>query len=232
MSLWMCPPCAVTMCIVCSTQPAAGRHSLCYAQAMCLSGSPHCRTCTLLRSTWPLAVCPTYATDLLLSFALCCHMRRQSALTSKLPHRGTTQLPLATVCVNQLVHADSAAICCALFSHVQAIRLDPKAPLPHLGTAQVYLATGGDPTNSVSELGLVLNALPGRCCTTQQVVQVVLHSQLHSLVLYRHAGFTHTLSNLCMEVTHSLSDVLLVLLLQATLMCCGCWVGCCWCSLQ
>lgn len=153
-------------------------------------------------------------------------------LPSKLPHRGTTQLPLATVCVNQLVHADSAAICCALFSHVQAIRLDPKAPLPHLGTAQVYLATGGDPTNSVSELGLVLNALPGRCCTTQQVVQVVLHSQLHSLVLYRHAGFTHTLSNLCMEVTHSLSDVLLVLLLQATLMCCGCWVGCCWCSLQ
>ncbi|KAF6252058.1 hypothetical protein COO60DRAFT_560958 [Scenedesmus sp. NREL 46B-D3] len=45
--------------------------------------------------------------------------------------------------------------------YAQAIRLDPKAPLPHLGTAQVYLATGGDPTNSVSELELVLNALPG-----------------------------------------------------------------------
>jgi hypothetical protein len=50
---------------------------------------------------------------------------------------------------------------------LQAIRLDPKAPLPHLGTAQVYLATGGDPTNSVSELELVLNALPGAafCCS-------------------------------------------------------------------
>lgn len=44
---------------------------------------------------------------------------------------------------------------------LQAIRLDPKAPLPHLGTAQVYLATGGDPTNAVSELELVLKALPG-----------------------------------------------------------------------
>lgn len=45
--------------------------------------------------------------------------------------------------------------------YAQAIRLDPKAPLPHLGTAQVYLASGGDPTNSVSELEIVLNALPG-----------------------------------------------------------------------
>lgn len=43
----------------------------------------------------------------------------------------------------------------------QAIRLDPKAPLPHLGTAQAYLASGGDPTNAVSELELVLRALPG-----------------------------------------------------------------------
>ena len=41
------------------------------------------------------------------------------------------------------------------------MRLDPKAPLPHLGTAQAYLATGGDPTNAVSELEIVLNALPG-----------------------------------------------------------------------
>jgi hypothetical protein len=32
-----------------------------------------------------------------------------------------------------------AVLCCA----GQAIRLDQKAPLPHLGTAQVYLATGG-----------------------------------------------------------------------------------------
>ncbi|KAF8067234.1 ctr9 [Scenedesmus sp. PABB004] len=45
--------------------------------------------------------------------------------------------------------------------YAQAIRLDAKAPLPHLGTAQVYLATGGDPTNAVSELELVLKALPG-----------------------------------------------------------------------
>jgi hypothetical protein len=45
--------------------------------------------------------------------------------------------------------------------NVQATRLDAKAPLPHLGTAQVYLAAGGDPTNAVTELELVLTALPG-----------------------------------------------------------------------
>lgn len=39
--------------------------------------------------------------------------------------------------------------------------MDPKAPLPHLGTAQAYLATGSDPTNAVSELELVLRAMPG-----------------------------------------------------------------------
>jgi hypothetical protein len=45
--------------------------------------------------------------------------------------------------------------------HVQAIRLDPSHPLAHLGTAQVYLAAGGEVTNVVSELELVLKALPG-----------------------------------------------------------------------
>jgi hypothetical protein len=44
---------------------------------------------------------------------------------------------------------------------VQAIRLDPSHPLAHLGTAQVYLAAGGEVTNVVSELELVLKALPG-----------------------------------------------------------------------
>lgn len=43
----------------------------------------------------------------------------------------------------------------------QAIRLDPKEPLAHLGTAQVYLAASGEVTNVVSELELVLQTLPG-----------------------------------------------------------------------
>lgn len=46
-------------------------------------------------------------------------------------------------------------------SLLQAIRLDPSQPLAHLGTAQVYLAASGEVTNVVSELELVLRALPG-----------------------------------------------------------------------
>lgn len=49
-----------------------------------------------------------------------------------------------------------AAVCCA-----QATRLDPSQPLAHLGTAQVYLAASGEVPNVVSELELVLKALPG-----------------------------------------------------------------------
>jgi hypothetical protein len=44
---------------------------------------------------------------------------------------------------------------------VQATRLDPSQPLAHLGTAQVYLAASGEVPNVVSELELVLKALPG-----------------------------------------------------------------------
>lgn len=53
------------------------------------------------------------------------------------------------------------------WSHVQAIRLDPSQPLAHLGTAQVYLAAGGEVTNVVSELELVLKALPGEATHMQ-----------------------------------------------------------------
>jgi len=60
-------------------------------------------------------------------------------------------------------------VCCVPYSpppthtHTppQAIRLDPKEPLAHLGTAQVYLAASGEVANVVSELELVLQTLPG-----------------------------------------------------------------------
>ena len=51
---------------------------------------------------------------------------------------------------------------CHCWLSLQAIRLDPSQPLNHLGTAQVYLAASGEVANVVSELELVLKALPGR----------------------------------------------------------------------
>jgi hypothetical protein len=73
--------------------------------------------------------------------------------------------------------------------HVQAIRLDPSQPLAHLGTAQVYLAAGGEVTNVVSELELVLKALPGEGTHADTILDHwVLGLELQLLVHETRAG--------------------------------------------
>lgn len=139
---------------------------------------------------------------------------------------------------------------CAVLCCEQAINLDRSQPLAHLGTAQVYLAAGGEVTNVVTELENVLKALPGVAkVPVTKLARLLSDAQLQSACKAentRYCGWgkdaaaslktsngsgiaaQHLLGGCMLMLRVSHVDVACVVrCVQATLMPCSCWVVCC-----
>eukprot|EP00877_Chromochloris_zofingiensis_P002087 jgi/Chrzof1/1187/Cz01g43270.t1 len=90
------------------------------------------------------------------------HERALQLATAALEYAENSQLrALATTTLARAYHA-MGQLSKAQNLYAQASRLDPKLPLPHLGSAQMCLRNGmGEAINAASELEAVLAAAPG-----------------------------------------------------------------------